>query len=127
MESTNQSPKSIREIAEQIVAGSPVSAGRTKISTEDVIARFPNGIHLTGVDMFKGEKDDYAVFNFREDDTRYYAGGTILTNMVNAFLNQNGGDLTALNEELAATPLGVKLSMAKNKRGQSLTLVEIVD
>lgn len=128
MENASTNAKTtFRAIAEQVVAGSPVSAGRTKISTVDLIARFPNGVHLTAVDLFTGDKSPYAVFNIKEDDSVFYPSGSILTSMVQTFLAQNGGDLSTLNDELKTNPLGVRLGMGKNKKGQQLVKVEIVD
>lgn len=128
MENASTNTKStFRAIAEQVVAGSPVSAGRTKISTADLIARFPDGVHLCAVDLFNGDNGQYAVFNITEDDAVYYPAGSILTSMVETYLAQNGGDLSALNDELKTNPLGVSLEMGKNKKGQQLVKVEIVD
>lgn len=117
---------SLKQIAEQTLAGSPITEGREKISTEEIIARYPNGITLCRMDMFTSDDGSkYPVFNFTQDNTKFYGGGALLTRLAEAWLTEAGGDLDAVNAELAAG-LTVKLSLAKNKKGQNLTKVTII-
>ena len=116
----------LKEIAGEVLSGSPVSAGRTKISTEELISRFPNGVHFTSVDLFAGQNGTYAVFTLLEDDNVYYSSGTLLTQIIHNYLDRNGGDLDALNAEMKAEPFGVRLFIGKNKKGQALTKVELI-
>lgn len=117
---------SLREIAKATTAGSPVMTGRTKIQTEEVIKRFPAGIHLNGIDMINSKDGTvYPVFTFTENDEVFYSGGKMLTDIALKWVDDLGS-VEAVSEELQGDPVGIKLALSKTKKGRDLTTVEII-
>lgn len=115
------------EIAEQALGNSPIMTGREKISTEDVIKKYPDGITLTGFDVLDNGKDGYAVFTFAEDPDKFVNGGALLSKMAFEWVKAFDGNITDASDELAKCGgVRVRLYPKKTKRGNSITAVEIV-
>ena len=57
-----------RQVAQDATSLSELMAGRTKVDTADVIAKYPEGITVTAVDLVEYEKQgepvEYPVFLF---------------------------------------------------------------
>lgn len=115
------------EIAEQALGNSPIMTGREKISTEDVIKKYPAGITLNGFDVIDNGKDGYAVFTFAEEPDKFVNGGVLLSKMAFEWVKAFDGNITDASEELAACGgVRVHLFTKKTKRGNTITAVEIV-
>ena len=115
------------EIAEKALGNSPIMTGREKISTEDVIKKYPAGITLNGFDVIDNGKDGYAVFTFAEDTGKFVNGGALLSKMAFEWVKDFDGNIIDASEELAACGgVRVRLSTKKTKRGNTITAVEIV-
>lgn len=107
--------------------GCPQMADREKVTIEDIITDYPEGITITGVGFITIE-DDVAVFNFAEDPASFFFGGKVLTDLAKAWLDEIGeGDVNVLNEELKKEGGCVlKLSRKKNKKNQFYTAYEVI-
>lgn len=115
------------EIAELALGHSPIMSGREKISTEDVIKKYPTGITLNGFDVIDDGKDGHAVFTFVEEPDKFVNGGTLLSKIAFKWVEAFDGNITDASEELAACGgVRVRLSNKKTKRGNTITAVEIV-
>ena len=106
---------------------STLQTDREKISTEELISSFPDGITVNAFDFATVQNKTFAVVTFKEDDTKYYNGGTVLTKMCIAWAAGFAGD-----PETAATALakarGVKLKFeeSKTKSGNNVTTITVV-
>lgn len=119
---------SIREAAKQCVTLSEIMANRNKISTDDVIKKYPDGITITGVDYVTLEDNvTYPVFTFEEDITSFYAGGTLLNNMFDRLIDKYGS-IGLVNHVLDKEGgLKVRLSNGVTKKtGRPITKVEVL-
>ena len=114
--------------AKKTVTGCEIMQGREKISTEDIIAKWPQGITLMGFDILTGKEGQYPVFSFAEDSEHYYFGGKILSDIVFGWLDDYEGDKARCNADLKADGgLKVKLEKAKGKNGRAYTNVVVLD
>ena len=119
------------QIAEKVLTISPVIVGKNKLTTEEVLAAYPDGVHINAVDFLKSTKPDapdYAVLNIAEDSSVWFSGGERLSTLFSAYLanDEIGGDLAVLNAYLAEHPIHVLLSKGRTKKGNPITLVEVV-
>lgn len=110
---------------------SELMTGRTKIDTTDVVAKYPEGITVTAVDMIEYEKDgkpvEYPVFLFAENENAFYAGGIVLKKIAQAWVSPFDGDYTAMSAELKNQGgVKIKLSVGRSKNGNTITNVDIV-
>jgi hypothetical protein len=100
---------------------------REKISTHDLIQRFPDGITVKAFDFATIDGKAFAVVIFNEDDSLYYNGGTILSKMCMAWAAGFGGDPDSASVALSKAG-GVKLKFAeeKTKGGNNVTTITVV-
>lgn len=114
-------------IAKKATSLSPLMNGREKIGVDELIAKYPNGITLTEFDIITTGVDTFPVFLFAEDDTKFSFGGTVLHNIIEAWVTDMGGDIEATSKELKSEG-GVKMKFEKSrtKTGNNVTLVEIL-
>lgn len=108
-------------------AGCPQMENREKVAIEDIITYYPDGITITGVGFITLE-DDVAVFNFKEDESIFFFGGKVLTDLAKSWLNEIGeGDVKKMNEELQKDGgCQLKISRKKNKKNQFYTAYEVI-
>lgn len=115
-----------RTIAKKNTLLSDIMDNRTSIKTEDIIEKFGGVITLTDVDIVDIPTGRYPIFKFKEDDSSFYAGGTILMNIVDDCLEECNGDLSLVKNDLAKDNVKIKLSKARTKNGNSITKVDIL-
>lgn len=113
-----------REIARQALKSDGLIGDRTKIKTDDLIAKYPDCVSITGVTIVEYAETSYPAFTFAEDPTKYFTGGLKLRQMVNALIEAGDGDLSGANEEFSRKPLRVKLFKVRTKSGNTFTNVE---
>lgn len=123
------------DLAKKKTAGSPVLSERTKISTDEIIARYPNGVTINGFDFLTGKNGRYVVCAFQNDPGRYFNGGKILTEIFESFVAEYQTEETSFSDAMDACMkdfakeggLKVKLSDGRTKDGNRVTLVEVLD
>jgi len=122
-------PFSFKQEALDATSLSDLMNGREKVTTEDIIKKYPDGITITGADIVEYEKDgkpiSYPVLTFKENDKFFYTGGIVLKKIVERWLS-HFDSVTEMNLALAGDPVKVKLSTGRSKSGNSITNVEIV-
>lgn len=120
------------KIARKSTELSPLIGDREQIKTPELIKATPNGFHIIGADMVSftdenGEVSEYPVILIAELPGVYYTGGTALTRIISDILAEMNGDTEEMNAELAADPLGVKLSEERTNSGKNFTKVIVID
>lgn len=120
-----------KNVAIEATSLSELMTGRTKLDTTDIVAKYPEGITITAVDMVEYEKDgnpvEYPIILFAENDKAFYAGGIVLKKIAQAWVSAFGGDYSAMSADLAEQGgVKVKLSVGRSKNGNSITNVEII-
>ena len=106
---------------------SSLQNNRNKISTEELISSFPDGITVNAFDFATVQDKTFAVVTFSEDDSRYYNGGTVLTKMCLAWAAGFNGDPESASVALMKSG-GVKLKFTetKTKSGNNVTTITVV-
>lgn len=100
---------------------------REKISTHDLIQQFPDGVTVNAFDFAVVDDKSFAVVTFKEDDTKYYNGGTVLSKMCVAWAAGFAGDPEAASTALAnAGGVKLKFAEAKTKNGNNVTTITVV-
>lgn len=119
-------------LAKKAVANSEVREGRERISTEEILEKYPNGITITEFDILSKRQGDMLVnfptFAFAEDITKYYNGGSSLKKITDEWLAHFEGDIDACNAALKANG-GCKiklLPMQRTGNGNNFVPVEII-
>ena len=106
---------------------SSLQNNREKISTEELINAFPDGVTVNAFDFATVQDKTFAVVTFSEDDSRYYNGGTVLTKMCLAWAAGFDGDPESASIALGKSG-GVKLKFteSKTKNGNNVTTITVV-
>lgn len=122
------------DLAKKKTAGSPVLSERSKISTDELIAKYPDGVTINAFDFLNGKNGKYVVCAFCENPGLFFNGGKILTEIFESFVDEyRTEDNTAADayeacaKAFAAECLKVKLSTGRTKEGNRVTLVEVLD
>lgn len=115
-----------RDIARKALGGNNILGGREKIKIDDLIAKYPDCVSITGVTLVEYADVSYPAFTFAEDPTKYFAGGLALRNMVNVLIEADP-TLEEVNAEFKAHPLRVKLAKVRTKSGNTFTTVTELD
>jgi len=123
----------LKDLAKKSVTANNIMAGREKISVDDIIMLYPNGISINSVNMVtyfdKTTREDksYPVFGFSEDNGKFFSGGVALKRIVDNWLEQCGGDIAVINEELQAENVKIKMEKVKTNSNRTFVKVEILD
>lgn len=114
--------------AEAVTAGSALLRGKTKLSTGEVIAKYPEGVTIIGFDLLTGKKGTpFAACVIAEDRGVYFNGGKTITEIVLKWLQSYEGDVTECNIALQdAGGVKVKLERTATKDGNSYTRVNVI-
>ena len=118
-----------RNMAKRQTTLSEVMTDRVKVSTEELIEKYPEGVLITAFDYIQSKKSKgkYPVFNIGQDPTVFCNGGTVLDRIFTDFVNAMDGDVKAASDELRRQGgIQVKLSKGETKAGDELTLVEVI-
>ena len=115
----------LKEIAEKTTAGNPIFDNREKMTTDEVIEKYPSGISITECALIASDKGEYAVIAFAEQPDVFVSCGTILTNIVHDWVAAIGS-IEEVNGMLIEQPVRVKLHKILNKKKQPLTVVDIL-
>lgn len=113
------------EMAKKATTLSELMVGR-KLDTEELIEKFPDGVTVIECDTVDTDEAHYAVVRFAEISDAFYTGGIVLTNIVDAWINEYNGDMSLLNHDLHESGgVKVKLTAKKTKNGKNVTAIEV--
>lgn len=107
---------------------SDLMQGREKISTEEVIKKYPKGITVTDFDFVTIENKTFVVLTFEEDETKFLNGGFVLTKVFSEIVEDFEGEVEAAREEYSKyeNKIVAVLSAGKTKDGKNnITKVQI--
>lgn len=118
-----------KELTKQVLSISEVIENHEKMSTDEIIIKYPQGVTLIRFDLLtNGEGGEYAVFNFKENLMAYFNGGALLTKMAKSWIQACNGDIKEASDQLTISGgLKVVLSRGKSKKGQPVTIVKVVE
>ena len=115
-------------VARKETSLSPLMDNRERLSMDDLIARYPQGLTVTEFDFIGTGEDSYPVFTFAEDAQKFAFGGTVFAGVARAWADMYDGDIEKASSELKSAG-GVKMVFAKSrtKNGNNVTTVTVVD
>lgn len=120
------------KVANENVTLSQLMIGREKISMDDLIKEYPNGVTVMEFSTVTYEDGNqivhYPVFAFKEDDSKFFLGGYVLNKIVDSWLDACGADNEAEVSDALKEQGGVhmKFTAGKTKGGRNITNVEII-
>lgn len=120
------------QLAKMACTFSSMKANREKITTEEIIAKYPDGVTITEFDIATSTNQDgststYPIMVFAEDDTKYLYGGKALMEIVTMWLANFEGDVEATSNALKdAGGVKIKMHPSKTRAGNKFTAIEIV-
>lgn len=103
--------------ARSVISVSDLMNNRVKISSQELIDIFPDGVTFNRFDIVCGKNNKpYPIFTIKEDDSVFYSGGSILKKIVDEWLSKFNGNLAACKKHFeASNGFKVKLSFATSK------------
>ena len=116
----------LENIARIAIGGDSIMDGREPIKTADIIAKYPDGICITGVAKNTYNGSTYPVFTFAEEPSKYFSGATALSQMVEGMLDEYDGNLAEINADLQKEYLKIKLVKTRTKKGYNFTKVIVI-
>ncbi len=116
----------LENAARNAIGDDSIMEGREPIKTADIIAKYPEGICITGIAKNTYNGSTYPVFTFAEDASKYFSGGMALSKLADGIIEDYDGDMSAINADLQNTPLKIKLVKTKTKRGYNFTKVIVI-
>lgn len=108
---------------QKVNATSGLTSGRTKIKTDDLIATYPDGVHITAISKNNYNGSNYYAYTFAEDPTKFFTSGTVVTEKTDELLDDYDGDMAALNADLRAEYLKAIFSKRRGKSNREYTNV----
>ncbi len=106
---------------------SPLMTDRIKLSTDEIISQYPEGITITEFDSITMKDSQYYIATFAEDDKAYINCGQILSKVFDRFVEAFDGDIAGASETLKAQGgLRVKLNKSRTRGGNSITTVTVI-
>ncbi len=116
-----------RELALDATTLSKLMNDRERLSTEDVISQYPEGITILEFDIVSINDSQYYVATFAEDETKYINCGTVLSKIFDKYVTAFDGDITGASLALHnAGGLKLKLSKSRTRGGNNITTVTIL-
>lgn len=107
----------LQEIARALHAGK-LTEGRTKGDVKELIAKYPNGVQITGADILHDQKrgTDYVCFTIAEEPEKFYFGGSVVTKYFSELIAACGGK-ASFDEALNMETLNVSFAEQRSKNG----------
>ena len=115
-------------IARRATTLSPLMEERERMSMDDIINKYPDGVTITGFDMINTGGDTYPILIIKEDDSIFLFGGAIMNNICHDWLEAFEGDISATNNALTGSGgCKVKFEKSRTKKGNSITTVTVLE
>lgn len=116
----------LSDIARNAVGNGGVTSGLEKIKIDELIRLYPDGVSITGVDIISYEGSRFPSFAFAEDTTKCFTGGMALIQMADAWIDEYDGDMQAINDDLRAEPVRIRMEKTTTKNKRTYTRVTIL-
>lgn len=105
-----------------------VMDGKQKVSINDIIARYPEGVTLRHMQIIEDHKRNtvYGVCVCDEEPTAFFFGGVGIVGLIESLLKEYNNDEVTFAEDLAKEGLKVKFSQKRSQFGNTYTAVEVL-
>lgn len=105
---------------------SKIMEGRTKISTDELITKYPEGVTILGFDWMNGEDGKYPVCIFAENDNECFFGGTALTSICDAWMDGFSSTEDCSTALTSEGGVKIRFSKGKTKGNRNFTKCEVI-
>lgn len=105
---------------------SKLMEGRTKISTDELIDKYPDGVTIVGFEWMNGDDGRYPVCVFSENENECFFGGTSLTSICESWYDGYTDCETCSSDLAGEGGVKIKFSHGKTKQGRNFTRCDIV-
>ncbi len=100
---------------------SELMTDRQKVSTDDIIKNYPEGVTIVGFDFVEGKDGSYPIFIFTEAPKCFFSGGVVMAKIANKWLANFDDDIDACNKALAESGgVKMKLEHGRTKNGNNI-------
>lgn len=110
----------------QNALGSNLRDGREKMSVDDLIRKYPDGVTIVGFELAKGQDGSYGVYAIGEEK-KYFSGGGDLKKLEEFLTTKFEGDISGINEYLRGKPLKLRIWKVKTKTRKDYTKAALVE
>lgn len=120
------------EVARMETTLSPLIEGREKQSMEELVQKYPEGITIVAFDFIqcaskKGDMVTFPVLLYKEDETKFFFGGMMLSKICTAWLSDYDDNTMKCSKDLLeAGGVHVKFERTTTNSGNTLYAVKIV-
>lgn len=116
-----------KQLAQESTTLSNLMTDRVKVSTDEVISQYPEGITIEQFDSITMKEDQYYIATFKEDEKAYLNCGQVLSKVFDSFVKAFDGDIVGASDALKAEGgIKVKLSKGRTRGGNNITTVTVV-
>lgn len=116
-----------KQKAQSATSNSFVTSGRTKVSVEDIMKRFPDKITVMEFDQLKKGNDTFYAVAIAEDPEIFFFTGSVLTQICDSWLEDYESCEEASKDLTADGGVPMKLYNAKSKSNRTYVAAEILD
>ena len=114
--------------AEATLGGSFVMNGRTKITMEEIMSKYPEGITIVAFDLINsGNGEQYATCIFKEEKDSFFNAGKVLTNICIDWVKEFNNCEEASQALLSVGGVKFKFNLTKTKKGQTCVVPVLVE
>ena len=99
---------------------------RTKISTEEIMSRYPEGITIIGFDFLSGDNGKYPVCIFKENENECFFGGAALTDICNRWMEDYTSTADCSADLAEAGGVKVTFEKSRTKTGHNFIRVNVI-
>lgn len=116
------------ESAKRAVERSRVTTGRDKMTLEDVIKNYPDGVCVDEFQILVGESGKEYVVMHIKDTNNYFNGGSIALKIARGWIDDFAGDEDTASEELKKDGgCTFRITRGTTKKGQPITFFDAID
>lgn len=118
-----------RDVAKKAVKVSDLAEGKEKISTEEIIDKYPEKITINGFERCEMGNKVKFIYTLKEEPEKFAYAGLMLEKCFNSIISAYGGDYIRAQKEFSLDKQGlpVKLEKKTTLDGNDITVVTILD
>lgn len=116
-----------KEKAKAATATCKLMEDRTKISTEELVTKYPDGVTIIAFDFLTGDNGKYPVCLFKENNHECFFGGSGLTEICNAWMDGYDTPDQASTDLWESGGVKIKFIKTKTKNNRNFIKCEVVD
>ena len=115
------------QIASKTLSGCALMTGKTKVSSDVIIAEHPDYVTIVAFDFATSTQGEFAVVELAEYTGKYYPCGMSITNVCRQWIESYDGDIEQANKDLRSCGgCKVKLERVRTNKGNQFIKVTVL-